>query len=937
MSWTLRRSGTTPITGTWETSNDRTSDSGTFAEALKPMDEDNYQAPAVELGASFSSSNTRTLASVKVTTLPQHGMLFVDANGSKMADAGESVALNEVVAAVDLPALGYLANANWHGADAWGWQPTYAMDAGTAAIGPETLMTLTVQAVNDAPQVTAPAKATILEGTPTAPLTFDLRDVDTLLAASEAQNYAMTLESGHGTIALGSTSGLTFVTGADKTKSIGVTASLSALNLAVKGLVYTPDGQYNGSDNITLTLKDAGNSGSGGEKTAQGSVVIEIQPANNAPVNNLPASLVLDVDTQSSALTFGFSDDSTDQIQFSMTVEHGSVSVGDPSSLTLVSGANHSPALSYSGSVAAVQAALGAIRYQPDAGYAGPDTLVFTTNDLGGSGFGGPLSDTDNLSIKVNGAPVGVDDSYYLPANSTLTIAAPGVKTNDTDDNTDTLTVSLVSGPAYGTLDLKADGSFSYAPPKGLTGLVTFSYKANDGRLNSPVTLVSLHIENDLETHLGSQPSGDLVTFTFTAHNPDAQSTFSNLNSSFKIPAGVEVVNLTHGIFTPDPAGGGTISADPQSSLLPGESFSMSWTLRRSGTTPITGTWETSNGRTSDSGSFAEAQKTMDEDTYLVLAAELGASFTSSNTRSLASIQLTTLPQHGTLFVDANGSKTADAGEAVAINQVVVAVDLPGLGYLADANWHGAEAWGWQPAYALDAGTSAIGPETVMTLTVQAVNDAPQVTAPAKVTTLEGAPTSPMTFDLQDVDTLLAASAAQDYAMTLACSHGSIALGSTSGLIFVSGADKTKSIGVTASLSALRLAAQGLVYTPEAQYDGSDILNLTLKDAGNSGSGGEKTAQGSVAIEVLRVNRAPVNSLPASLVLDADTQSDVLTFGFSDDSTEDMQFSLSAAHGSLSVDSPDLLTLDSGANHSHSLTYHGPFQAVRTALSGIRY
>ncbi|HVX59780.1 MAG TPA: Ig-like domain-containing protein [Pirellulales bacterium] len=66
--------------------------------------------------------------------------------------------------------------------------------------------------------------------------------------------------------------------------------------------------------------------------------------------------------------------------------------------------------------------------------------------------------------------------------------AAPtmkGVLANDTDIDTPSLAASLVSGPSHGTVQLNSDGSFTYTPAANFNGVDTFTYKANDGSLDS--------------------------------------------------------------------------------------------------------------------------------------------------------------------------------------------------------------------------------------------------------------------------------------------------------------------------------------------------------------------------------------------------------------------------------------------------------------------
>ena len=78
-----------------------------------------------------------------------------------------------------------------------------------------------------------------------------------------------------------------------------------------------------------------------------------------------------------------------------------------------------------------------------------------------------------------------VNDAYSVNEGQTLTVAAPGVLGNDSLGDGLTLTASLVAGPAKGTLTLNANGSFTYTPNSNFTGTDTFTYKANNGSLDS--------------------------------------------------------------------------------------------------------------------------------------------------------------------------------------------------------------------------------------------------------------------------------------------------------------------------------------------------------------------------------------------------------------------------------------------------------------------
>ena len=52
----------------------------------------------------------------------------------------------------------------------------------------------------------------------------------------------------------------------------------------------------------------------------------------------------------------------------------------------------------------------------------------------------------------------------------------------------------LVESPADGTLTLNEDGSFTYIPDADLNGPDSFTYKANDGALDSNVATVAITV-----------------------------------------------------------------------------------------------------------------------------------------------------------------------------------------------------------------------------------------------------------------------------------------------------------------------------------------------------------------------------------------------------------------------------------------------------------
>ena len=95
------------------------------------------------------------------------------------------------------------------------------------------------------------------------------------------------------------------------------------------------------------------------------------------------------------------------------------------------------------------------------------------------------------LGAASNVTPTAVNDEFTTTQDVTLNItSAAGVLANDFDPNLDdTLTVSLVTDVAQGTLLLDADGSFDYTPNGGFTGIDQFTYELSDGELTDTATV----------------------------------------------------------------------------------------------------------------------------------------------------------------------------------------------------------------------------------------------------------------------------------------------------------------------------------------------------------------------------------------------------------------------------------------------------------------
>ncbi len=307
---------------------------------------------------------------------------------------------------------------------------TYQANDGTSNSNVATV-TLTVNPVNDAPQFTSEPVLVVMQG--------ELYTYNVIVTDIDAgDTVAITAPTLPGW--------LTF------TDHHNGTATLSG----------TPTNDNVGQHAVTLQARD-----SAGAISTQ-SFAITAKNVNDAPtaVND---SYSTNEDTPLVVTASGVLGNDTDR-------DH------DPLRAVLVSGPTHG---------ALTLNANGSFVYTPTADYNGADSFTYQAND----GMSNSNVATVNLTIHpVNDAPVAMNDIYITSEDTVLTVAAPGVLGNDTDVDSAALTASRVNGPAHGTLTLNADGSLTYMPALNYNGSDSFTYKANDGALDSNIATVTITV-----------------------------------------------------------------------------------------------------------------------------------------------------------------------------------------------------------------------------------------------------------------------------------------------------------------------------------------------------------------------------------------------------------------------------------------------------------
>ncbi len=121
----------------------------------------------------------------------------------------------------------------------------------------------------------------------------------------------------------------------------------------------------------------------------------------------------------------------------------------------------------------------GSFNYSPPAGFTGNVTFTYRASD------GTVSSNTATVTIRINGRPVAVANTYAATEDTPLSLIAPGILVNDTDPENDPLTAQLVTNVSHGTLSLAATGAFNYTPAQNYHGTDSFTYKAHDGARDS--------------------------------------------------------------------------------------------------------------------------------------------------------------------------------------------------------------------------------------------------------------------------------------------------------------------------------------------------------------------------------------------------------------------------------------------------------------------
>jgi hypothetical protein len=704
----------------------------------------------------------------------------------------------------------------------------------------QTSVTVSVGPINDPPVNTVPAQPLATNEDTTLALTGSSR-ISVSDPDAGSANIQVDLTVQNGTLQVPATTGVTI---SNITNGRRLTGSIVNINTALGGLTYTPNLNFNGQDQLVVLTNDLGNTGDGGPKTDSDTVAITVSPVNDGPINSVPGQQFTDEDDPlvfstavGNALSVSDVDAGVNPIEVGLTVANGAtpgtLSLSSTTNLTIVGGANGTSNVRVRGRLSDINTALGAgVTYTPAASFIGNVTLTINTSDLGNSGSGGVLQDTDTVTITVEPAvrPRARNDAFTVAEDSGATVfdvmindipnVGQNVKTtleSFTQPPASQGSVQLVSGP----LGDKTDDRLQFTPAADFFGSTSFTYTINDtsrlGADNTATVNVTVTEKNDPPVaNADTASTNEDTALNITASTLLANDTKGpNENAQTLTVIGVSSASTQGGTVS---LSGTTITYTPALDFNGTDTFT--YTIRDNGTTngvadPLTNT-----------GTVTVTVKSVND-----------APVAGANTATTAEDTLLSIPFATLLANDNPGGGADEAGQTLnvtAVNAVSaqggsVAINGSNVIYTPALDFNGTFVFTYD---ATDNGTSdgQADPKTskaTVTVTVTPVNDAP--------------------IAVNDSDTGIKNFQTSYTAAKLLANDSPGPANESSQTIQIQSVSSTSAQGGTVTLNG-----QTVLYTPPANFTGTDTFTYTIVDNGTTnGQPDPKTATATVTLNVL--------------------------------------------------------------------------------------
>ncbi len=813
---------------------------------------------------------------------------------------------------------------------------------------------ITVSGTADTPIVSATASAgSTLEDAATVLSGLSLQPGDGS-ANDAADSFTATLYVDHGALAVvDGSNGDTFLAssvtasgdGEGSGTALTITGTLTAVQAALDHVQYTPASEYEGTDNVHFTALSTEESLVGGNVGADASAVtasITVSGTADTPIVSATASAgstLEDAATVLSGLSLqpgdGSANDAADSFTATLYVDHGALAVVDgsngdtflASSVTASGdGEGSGTALTITGTLTAVQAALDHVQYTPASEYEGTDNVHFTALSTEESLVGGNVgadASAVTASITVSGTADTPIVSATASAGSTLEDAA-------------TVLSGLSLQPGDGSANDAAD-SFTATLYVDHGALAVVDGSNGDTFLASSVTASG-----------DGEGSGTALTITGTLTAVQAALDHVQYTPASEYE-GTDNVHFT-ALSTEESLVGGNVGADASA-------VTASITVSGTADTPIV-------------SATASAGSTLEDAATVLSGLSLQPGDGSANDAA-DSFTATLYVDHGALAVvdGSNGdtflasSVTASgdgegSGTALTITGTLTAVQaaLDHVQYTPASEYEGTDNVHFT---ALSTEESLVGGNVgadasavTASITVSGTADTPIVSATASAgSTLEDAATVLSGLSLQPGDGS-ANDAADSFTATLYVDHGALAVvdGSNGDTFLASsvtasgdGEGSGTALTITGTLTAVQAALDHVQYTPASEYEGTDNVHFTAlstEDVGTSTSAPATTITSSITVDP--VATAPSAAAPSTLTLNENdsnvTISGVIVGPLAEDGDDSVSAALAVAHGTLHVDTTSLPSdVTVTGDTSGALTVAGDAADVNSVLTSLTY
>ena len=312
---------------------------------------------------------------------------------------------------------------------------------------------VTVNAVNDAPTITAISDQTVLEDTPTGALAFTIGDLDTPVGS------------------------LIITPSSSNTTLVPIANIVIGGSGASRTVQVTPAANQTGVTTITLTVSD-------GSVTAEADFDITVTPINDPPTITTITDRTINEDSQTGTINFTIGDPETAASALIVT--------GTSSNTTLVPNANI--VLGGSGTSRTVQVI-------PAANQFGTTIITLSVND-------GTTSVPTNFTVTVNAVNDAPLITAQIPLPISITEIQPVVLTLahltvvDPDNNYPTdFSLFVLGGANYSVVGT------TVTPVANFSGTLVVPVFVNDGALSSPFfnVQISVNAVNDKPVITGQQ------------------------------------------------------------------------------------------------------------------------------------------------------------------------------------------------------------------------------------------------------------------------------------------------------------------------------------------------------------------------------------------------------------------------------------------------